>query len=165
MGRSWWSWWVVGREEAMKVSSQGWERWAKGMLRIVGVWVDLRGMDIVGSEELSPAGCCSDLHHAIRLTISSHSSKLTTSRKSGSSASFPFSCFGWCPGREVASSFNISCPSHLLALIDRNDLISLYSYTPVTVVSAHPMSTMRAARKPAANVLRMGEESSDIVGG
>lgn len=36
---------------------------------------------------------------------------------------------------------------------------------PVTIVSAHPISTTRAVRRPAANVVSAGEDRSDIVGG
>lgn len=60
---------------------------------------------------------------------------------------------------------SISRPSRLLARTVLRHCTSLYSYTAVAVVSAHPMSTTRELRRPAAIVLRTGALERDMVGG
>src|SRR6266536_33517 len=92
------------------------------------------------------------LHHAIRCKTSSHSSRLGSARASSSLVFFEPSSND---ARPIASAsiLKAASPRNLVALIERQHCTSLYSYTLVTVVSAHPISTTSAERRPAATVV------------
>lgn len=168
---SWGDW--LGAKNADSTGSLSLEN---GTWSVVGGRVDRRGIDTVCCSdgvtvtcrllmaELSSVSSCG-LHQAIRLTTSSHSSRLTMSLYLDSSSPFPVSCFAEGPWMARASMFNISWPNHLPALMDRCECTSLCSYIPVTTVSAHPMSTINAVRKPAARVITAGDDKSEMVGG
>lgn len=58
----------------------------------------------------------------------------------------------------------IACPNNFVALIDLWLDTSRNSYIPVTMVSFQPISTIIAARMPAATVVSAGVECKDIFG-
>lgn len=182
----------AGRWVAKRASSQGWASLEKGRVSVRGGSVDLRGI-VATASELVSAEICRDfilarnsssscrgarplsgivlnvefadgLHHANRLTISSHSSKLMNS----SSATFVWpsgeSCCSIFGSKELANNLRISCPNSLVALMDLRLNTSRNSYIPVTIVSFQPISTTTAARRPAATVVSAGAECKDIFG-
>lgn len=182
----------MGTWVARSASSQGCASWEKGMRSLRGGRVDFSGIVAIslesgtsvmfrdripvcnsassssGARLLSGAGLGTKfrvgLHHAIRLTISSHSSKLMNSSNATFSWSSDDSCINIFGSKDSANSLRIACPNNFVALIDLWLDTSRNSYVPVTMVSDQPISTIIAARRPAATVVSAGVACKEIFG-